>query len=147
MNQVGDKTDEELVERLDRTFRETIEQRRRGIDKLVASGEFDQKAVEVGLKNFHGICDKWAIEESEAKAILFDCSTSSQSDADLLERISYTMRIYRLVNELIQGDRFRQQRWLHRALVPLDGARPIDLMVSGPSGSAKVMRYLEQAKY
>lgn len=146
MNQETVHGDQELRERLHSACQERAEQRRHLIAERIAAGEFDQRTMEVGLKAFHGICDKWAIGASAAQKILFGDSDPAMSEPEVLERISYTMRIYGLVNDVVQGEVDRQQRWLRRAMASLDGKRPIDLMVSGPLGSAKVMEYLQHAK-
>lgn len=119
--------------------------RRKHIEKCVAADEHGEKHVRVGLKAFHGIFDYWAIDEKAAESMLFPGETTNlQGDtAHLVERLSYILRIHRLITEVIQGDQARHQRWIRRSNLALDGQRPIDLMTSGPVGSAKVMEYLQ----
>ncbi len=136
---------------LEAAQRERASARRHGIEKQLVAGEFGEKEIQVGLKAFHRICDNWAIDSKTAEEILFDAdqqkSGKEPSPANLLERISYTLRIYRLVDEVVQGDDARKQRWIRRANPSLSGRRPIDLMSAGPTESAKVMEYLEYCKH
>lgn len=115
------------------------------IQQCVSDGEHGDEHVRVGLKAFDEICDYWAIDENAAESILFseEASNSNDKTAQLVERLSYILRIHRLMAEVVQGDQARHQRWIRRANPALEGQRPIDLMTSGPFGSARVMEYLE----
>ena len=115
------------------------------IQACVSAAEHGDEHVRVGLKAFDGICDYWAIDKNAAESILLseEASESTDRTAQLVERLSYLLRIHRLMAEVIQGDQARHQRWIRRATPALDGQRPIDLMTSAPLGSAKVMEYLE----
>ncbi len=143
----GDVVDDALVDKLEAAQYERARARRHSIEDQVAAGEHGDRSVKVGLKAFHGICDHWAIDQKDAKAILGSDSKENGDTAELLERIHYVMRIYRLIIEVVQGDQARQQRWIRRSIASLDGQRPIDLMKSGPIDSARVLEYLEYYKY
>lgn len=135
-------SDEDLTAKLAAGRQERALARRRWIEERLAAREIADEEIHVGLKAFNGICDQWAIDTADAEAILGK-NKSEGGSAELVEQISYTLRIYRLVNEVIQGDEIRHQRWIRRSNTALGGNRPIDLMRSGPEGSAKVMEYLE----
>lgn len=136
-----------IVADLEAAQKERALARRKHIEECVAAGDHTDEHVLVGLKAFHGVCDHWAISEKTAEAILFADDESNENvkanTAQLVERLSYVLRIHRLMVEVIQGDQARHQRWIRRSNLALDGQRPIDLMTSGPIGSAKVMEYLE----
>lgn len=134
-----------LVAELEAAQQERALARRKRIEQRVTAGEFKDREVQVGLKAFHGVCDYWAISENDTEAILLadNGREAKPKSAELVERISYVLRIHRLINEVIQGDQARHQRWIRRSNLALDGHRPIDLIAAGPSSSAKVMEYLE----
>ena len=146
MGKEPDKGDAKLVMELERAVEDRALLRRQHIEKRLADGEFREREVEVGLKAFHRICDRWAIGRNDAQMILFGCEVSRVDRTRLIEQISYSLRIYRLLHEVVQGDDVRHQRWIRRSIVALDGERPIDLIATGPTGSAKVMEYLECLK-
>ena len=143
----GTTDDEHLVAKMrhDQSMRAT--QRRDAIEAQFAQGDLGDEHVRVGLKAFHGICDRWAIGEAVANAVLGSTvASTSIAKPELLERLSYVLRIFRLLEDVVQGDDDRKQRWLRRAMPAFDGQRPIDLIASGPRGSATVMEYLEYSQ-
>lgn len=135
--------DDSLATELEKALQEHAMLRRKRIERRLKKRELGDKEIQVGLKAFHGVCDQWAIGADSAEAILFAEVCADEIDPSLLERISCVLRVYRLVDEVVQGDNGRKQRWIRRSNLALEGQRPIDLMTSGPMGNAKVMEYLE----
>lgn len=143
----GTTDDERLVAKMrhDQSMRAT--QRRNAIEAQFTQGDLGNEHVRVGLKAFHGICDRWAIGQEVAHTILGSpVDGASIAKAELLERLSYVLRIFRLLEDVVQGDDDRKRRWLRRAMPAFDGQRPIDLMAGGPRGSARVMEFLEHSQ-
>ena len=136
-----------IVADLEAAQKESALARRKHIEECVAAGDCGDEQVQVGLEAFHDICDHWAVGEKTAEAILLADDESNisaeASTAQLVERLSYVLRIHQLMAEVIQGDQAQHQRWIRRSNLALDGHRPIDLMTSGRIGRAKVMEYLE----
>ena len=117
--------------------------RRLAIEVRLKENVLMDREIQVGLKAFHRICDKWAIGTRSAEAILCDSNVTGLDIENLRNQLSYMLRVYRLVHDVIQGDDARKRRWIRRAIPSLDGKRPIDLMSAGPAGIAKVLDYLE----
>lgn len=137
-------SDETLAAELESARQERMLSLDVAIEKRIPVEQLGDRSFEVGLKAFHNMCDFWAIDARVAEAILFagTDSTPENQYEHLMERLSYMLRLYRLVFDVIQGDDDRKQRWLRRSNVALDGERPIDLVSSGRTGIEKVLAYL-----
>lgn len=138
--------DADLVARMQRDQLTRSETRRRHIESQFEAGVLGDEHMRVGLKAFDGICERWALGPEMAETILGATESQEKNIAPLLERLSYLLRIQGLLDDVVQCDDQGKQRWLRRAMPAFDGQRPIDLLKTGPAGSAVVMEYLEACR-
>ena len=123
-----------------------VRSRRREIRKMVNTNGFGLREVDVGLKAALHICSKWGLSEQETSELLGHVPPthrSPDSQTRLLEKFSYVLRIYRLLNDVQQGKIERARSWIKRPMSVFSDATPFELMKEGPAGCAEVMEYLQ----
>jgi len=123
-----------------------VRHRRREVRRMVNTNEFGLREVDVGLKTALHICSKWGLSEQETSELLGHVSEahrSPDSQTRLLEKFSYVLRIYRLLNDVQQGKIERARSWIKRPMSVFSGATPFELMKEGPASCAEVMEYLQ----
>lgn len=124
--------------------------------KPALSQQADPKKVgQVALKGFFNICTEWGLKPSEQRVLLGDIPTSTYTkykglpeiklSADMLERISYILGIYKALRILFPtGEQAAQ--WVGKANTahPFNGASALSYMLAGRvTDLADVRRYLD----
>lgn len=97
---------------------------------------------------FRQVCLGWGLDADQAEALLGGAAAAGAGEGalalDAVERISYVLRIFRLLGQVVEGD---QRVWLLGARdEPIFGGRsPLELMMLGDSrGLRQTVRHLER---